>query len=285
MSTETRTTSATGGQKGVKEQRHDLLPRTALDAISEVYAFGAIKYADHNWRRGYEWSKSYAALQRHLTAWWDGESLDPESGLSHLGHAGFHVFALLTWLAEQGEGVENAFDDRWPHGMARRDAEADEVISLEARMAEIARGRKIVEIQEDLAEIEPLEDERVTATDIAGPSEEPVWTTRVFNVQSFVPEGFIGEFQSDNWAAPDNWEAWANLGKPVTFDSKPVTMSFTAHGISDESIALMVGDIVENIQARRRLVGRFGDDIESFGPDLPRKRKPLEFLHRWMNRD
>jgi hypothetical protein len=124
---EVRTTSSTGGEKGVKAQRHDLLPRPALDAIAEVYAFGAQKYADHNWRRGYEWGKSYAALQRHLTAWWDGEDLDPESGLSHLGHAGFHVFALLTWMAEQGSGVENVFDDRWPHGMARRDADVAEV--------------------------------------------------------------------------------------------------------------------------------------------------------------
>lgn len=135
MSTqETRTVSSTGGEKGVKDQRHDLLPRVALDRISEVYAFGARKYADHNWRRGYEWGKSYAAAQRHLTAFWDGESLDPESGLSHVAHAGFHLFALLTWLDEQGEGADNPFDDRWRAGMerARRESAAEE----EARLLE-----------------------------------------------------------------------------------------------------------------------------------------------------
>jgi hypothetical protein len=116
---EIRTTSSTGGQKGVKPQRHDLLPRQALDMIAEVYAFGAEKYADHNWRHGYEWGKSYAALQRHITAFWDGETVDEESGLNHLAHAGFHIFALLTWFAEQGEGVENPFDDRWPHALER----------------------------------------------------------------------------------------------------------------------------------------------------------------------
>lgn len=111
MSEETRTTSSTGGQKGVKAQRYDLLPKPGLDAISEVYAFGAEKYADHNWRKGYEWGKSYAALMRHMTAFWNGETNDPESGLPHVAHAGFHVLTLLTWLAEQGEGGQ--FDDRY----------------------------------------------------------------------------------------------------------------------------------------------------------------------------
>lgn len=111
MSDEVRTTSSTGGQKGVKAQRYDLLPKPGLDAIAEVYAFGAEKYADHNWRKGYEWGKSYAALMRHMTAFWEGETNDPESGLPHVAHAGFHVLTLLTWMAEQGEGGE--FDDRY----------------------------------------------------------------------------------------------------------------------------------------------------------------------------
>ena len=98
---EVRTTSSTGGEKGVKPERYDLLPKAALDEIARVYAFGATKYADHNWLKGYEWSKSYAALQRHLTAWWAGEDTDPESGLSHLGHAGFHVFALLVFESRE----------------------------------------------------------------------------------------------------------------------------------------------------------------------------------------
>lgn len=109
--TEVRTTSSTGGQKGVKEERYDLLPKEGLDAIARVFAFGATKYADHNWRKGYEWGKSYAALMRHLTAFWAGETHDPESGLPHLAHAGFHVLVLLTWLEQDGEG--SRFDDRY----------------------------------------------------------------------------------------------------------------------------------------------------------------------------
>lgn len=111
MNSEVRTTSATGGQKGVKDERHDLIPREGLEAIARVYAFGAEKYADHNWRKGYEWSKSYAAMQRHLVAFWSGETFDEESGLPHLAHAGFHIMALLTWLEQDGE--ESQFDDRY----------------------------------------------------------------------------------------------------------------------------------------------------------------------------
>lgn len=109
--TEVRTTSSTGGEKGMKPERHDLLPREGIEAIARVFAFGATKYADHNWRKGYEWSKSYSALQRHLYAFWSGETLDPESGLPHLAHAGFHILVLLTWLDQDGEGSQ--FDDRY----------------------------------------------------------------------------------------------------------------------------------------------------------------------------
>lgn len=123
--TEVRTTSSTGGEKGVKPERFSLMPRAGLAAISRVFGFGAQKYAAHNWRRGYEWSKSFDALERHIQAAKDGETYDEESGLPHLAHAGFHVLVLLTWLEEQGEGIGNPFDDRWPASMERLRREAE----------------------------------------------------------------------------------------------------------------------------------------------------------------
>jgi len=105
---ETRTTSRTGGQKGVKDARFDLIPIGALTALAEHYGAGATKYDDNQWRKGYEWSKSYAALQRHLTAWWAGEDNDPELGSSHLAAVAWHAFTLLTFIQEQPD-----FDDRF----------------------------------------------------------------------------------------------------------------------------------------------------------------------------
>lgn len=108
---EVRTTSETGGEKGVKPEAYDLIPWGAMDEIARVYAFGAEKYAEHNWRKGYEWGKSIAALLRHVTAFVRGEDRDPESGLSHLAHAGFHVLGLLTfWLERDQYGK---FDNRY----------------------------------------------------------------------------------------------------------------------------------------------------------------------------
>lgn len=91
------TNSKTGGMKGQKSQRMDLLPYLSLMEIAKVYGFGAEKYAPHNWRKGYDWSLSFAALQRHLVLFWEGEELDEESGLPHLAHAGFHLLALLEF--------------------------------------------------------------------------------------------------------------------------------------------------------------------------------------------
>lgn len=75
--------------------RMELLSVPALRAISEVLTFGAKKYASHNWRKGFEWSRLYGAALRHLTAHMDGEDTDPESGLSHLAHLGCCVLFLL----------------------------------------------------------------------------------------------------------------------------------------------------------------------------------------------
>lgn len=105
---EVRTTASSGGQKGVKPQNFALVPTYPLGVLAELYNFGASKYDDHNWRKGYEWSKSYSAAMRHLTAFWEGEDLDPESGLPHLASAAFHCFALMQWMVDHPE-----FDDRY----------------------------------------------------------------------------------------------------------------------------------------------------------------------------
>lgn len=108
MTEEVRTTSSTGAEKGMKEARHDLIPGPALDLLARLYGKGAEKYAAHNWRKGYEWSKSYSAAQRHMILFWEGEDIDPEMGLPHVICAAFHMFALATYMIEHPE-----FDDRF----------------------------------------------------------------------------------------------------------------------------------------------------------------------------
>lgn len=106
--TEVRSVSSTGAEKGTKDERFDLIPTDALAKVARHFGVGARKYADHNWRKGYEWSKSYAAMQRHAQAFWGGEDIDEETGSPHMAAVAFHSLALLTYMDEHRE-----FDDRY----------------------------------------------------------------------------------------------------------------------------------------------------------------------------
>lgn len=108
MSDEIRTVSSTGAEKGTKLARFDLLPVGPLRQVAEHYGKGAMKYSSNNWRRGYEWSKSYAALQRHATQFWGGEDFDEETGSHHMAAVAFHALALLEFATEHPD-----FDDRY----------------------------------------------------------------------------------------------------------------------------------------------------------------------------
>lgn len=136
MTKETRTISSTGGAKGVKLARHDLVPTGPLTELAEHYGVGASKYANHQWRQGYEWSKSYSALMRHLLAFWSGLdydvcSNDPD-GCSHVdlegkpfvairedacfNHTGSHHMAAVAWhafLLLEFKDAHRGHDDRY----------------------------------------------------------------------------------------------------------------------------------------------------------------------------
>lgn len=102
-----RTVSATGGEKITKPFRYDLVPAWPLRMLAKLYGVGARKYAERNWELGYEWSKSFAALNRHLWQWWAGEDRDEETGISHLICVAWHAFALAEFANTHPE-----FDDR-----------------------------------------------------------------------------------------------------------------------------------------------------------------------------
>lgn len=90
------------------KSRVDLIPWLPLKLVGDVLAYGAQKYKPNNWRLGLPWGDTFASLQRHLWAWHNGEDLDPETGLSHLAHAGCQLLFLSEYAAT-GTGV----DDRW----------------------------------------------------------------------------------------------------------------------------------------------------------------------------
>ena len=75
--------------------RVELLSTQAMEEIGKVLTFGANKYDDNNWRKGFKWSRLIGAAMRHLFAWIRGEDKDKETGLSHLAHCGCCIMFLL----------------------------------------------------------------------------------------------------------------------------------------------------------------------------------------------
>ena len=86
----------------------NLLSTEALLQTAAVLKFGADKYAEHNWRAGFAWSRPLAAAMRHIMAFNDGEDKDPESGLSHLAHSLCCIMFLLEF-----EKTHPELDDRY----------------------------------------------------------------------------------------------------------------------------------------------------------------------------
>lgn len=107
------TDERTGGAKGRKPERYDLIPVGPLEEVARLYGKGAEKYEDNNWRRGYPWSWSYAAMQRHANAFWHGESHDQETGCHHMSSVVFHAMALMEF-DDVGLGTDDRYGDE--HG-------------------------------------------------------------------------------------------------------------------------------------------------------------------------
>lgn len=86
-----------------RKPRWSLMPKGTVLQIIEVLEFGAAKYAENNWQHvpnGRQ--RYYDALMRHIESWWRGEKNDPESGLSHLAHAGC-CLVFLMWLDQSND--------------------------------------------------------------------------------------------------------------------------------------------------------------------------------------
>lgn len=205
-------------------------------------------------------------MQRHIDAFVDGETYDDESGLPHLAHAGFHVLVLLTWLEEQGEGVDNLYDDRWPHGMERarrklakkarrkKFRKASKKARKAARVAQEAKAAKLLQLRTDLAEgkVEPEE------------------LRHGWHV-GFVPRVLIGEVDPHtDWGDITRQGMWVLPEEEPKFGTfEPMTIEFEAQEVSIDALKLLFGltdqEIVEFTTARF-IAGPYGteDTDDSF---------------------
>jgi hypothetical protein len=99
---------STGAKKtDTGKRRFNLLPVQPLYDAIDVLEFGAKRYGDFNWQKGFEWSGLYNAAQRHMYAWLDGEDNADDSGLNHLSHAMVNLMFLLVF-----RNTHKELDDR-----------------------------------------------------------------------------------------------------------------------------------------------------------------------------
>ena len=95
---------------GIRKAPMSTIPAPVLFEIGLAMLEGARKYGRHNYRAvGVRASVYYDALMRHVAAWWEGEDVDPDSGLPHLSKA---TACLVVLRDSQRRG--NCTDDRPP---------------------------------------------------------------------------------------------------------------------------------------------------------------------------
>lgn len=85
-----------------------LIDGYALEQLANVLAFGAEKYAPHNWRKGLAQTRLISAAMRHLSAFNGGQDTDPETGLHHAAHA-MCCCMFMVWMSAN----KPQFDDRY----------------------------------------------------------------------------------------------------------------------------------------------------------------------------
>lgn len=103
---------ATNPKEAIGSTKLDLslVPSSAIAHMASAFTEGALKYGSYNWRAaGVRASTYYAAVNRHLTKWWNGENYDPKTKVHHLANAQACLAILLD-----AELVNMLNDDRPP---------------------------------------------------------------------------------------------------------------------------------------------------------------------------
>lgn len=95
---------------GISKAPMSTVSAAVLMDVGVAMLEGASKYGRHNYRAaGVRASVYYDALMRHAMTWWEGEDLDPDSGMSHI------TKAIATLVVLRDAMIQDKFtDDRPP---------------------------------------------------------------------------------------------------------------------------------------------------------------------------
>lgn len=85
---------------GAKKAPTRYVPQALVLETAAVMATGAAKYGPFNWRQQPVSAATYAeAMQRHLSAWIEGQDAAEDSGLNHIAHIAASCGILLDAAA------------------------------------------------------------------------------------------------------------------------------------------------------------------------------------------
>jgi hypothetical protein len=95
---------------GMRKAPMSTVPANVLAEVGVAMLEGASKYGRHNYRAvGVRGSVYYDGTMRHLMDWWEGEDIDPDSGMSHI------TKAITSLIVLRDAMIQGKFtDDRPP---------------------------------------------------------------------------------------------------------------------------------------------------------------------------
>ena len=111
---------STGIKNDQGKPRLDLISPIALEELAKVLDFGSKKYDTWNWSKGLAYTRVLAAILRHTYKYVSGETIDPETGISHMAAVMCNAMFLLHF-----EKFRPQFDDR-PKGVFDVNNKVDE---------------------------------------------------------------------------------------------------------------------------------------------------------------
>lgn len=92
-----------------------VVPSSVLMEVAMGMFDGAWKYQSYNYREiPIRYSRYYDAAMRHLMAWWEGEDIDPDSGLNHIAKVLSCLTVLRDAMLQSENGGKPTIDDRPP---------------------------------------------------------------------------------------------------------------------------------------------------------------------------